>query len=46
MIYLDLVAGLAGLFLALYGRHHRVRAVGGVAAGAALLVAMLSPGAW
>ncbi|MFJ3100336.1 hypothetical protein [Streptomyces sp. NPDC086835] len=46
MIYLFLGAGLLGLAFALYGRHGDMRFVGGLAAAAGLVTAVLNWGAW
>lgn len=46
MIYLLLGAGLVGLLLALYARRDDLRLIGGVAAGGALLRALIDWGSW
>ncbi|GHA94285.1 hypothetical protein [Streptomyces chryseus] len=46
MIYLLLGAGLLGLLLALYGRQSDTRFLGGLAAFAGLVTALLNWGAW
>ncbi|MFG2404225.1 hypothetical protein ACGFR8_07775 [Streptomyces brevispora] len=46
MIHLILISGLLGLATALYGRTIDLRFIGGLAAMAALAVALLFPEAW
>lgn len=46
MIYVDLYLGVVALGFALYGPDRDARILGGWAAGLALLIAMLAPGAW
>ncbi|MGW1353030.1 hypothetical protein ACWCQE_27745 [Streptomyces sp. NPDC002409] len=46
MIYLVLMAGLAGVFVALYGKRPGSRFRGTLVATVSLLVAMCAPGEW